>query len=152
MQNFPRLSCTLAVFLSIMLLPAFATAQQVASSDLPQAPSPQQEQQARPVDHRGEHEGILSNYGSVSVNEKLPPQTAGEKFKMAIKDDFGPSTFVIRAAVAGADEARNSIPEFHEGGAGFGRYYWHSLADSAVENTLVEFVVRSEERRVGKEG
>src|ERR1035441_568511 len=60
---------------------------------------------------------------------------------MAIKDDFGPSTFVIRAAVAGADEARNSIPEFHEGAAGFGRYYWHSLADYVVENTLVEFVV-----------
>ena len=141
MQKFPRLSCTLAVCLSALLLSAFATAQEVAGSTLPQAPSPQPEQQARPVDHRGEHEGILSNYGSVSVNEKLPPQTAGEKFKMAIKDDFGPSTFVIRAAVAGVDEARNSIPEFHEGGAGFGRYYWHSLADSAVENTLVEFVV-----------
>ena len=141
MQKSPRLSCTLAVCLSVLLLSAFATAQEVAGSTLPQAPSPQPEQQARPVDHRGEHEGILSNYGSVSVNEKLPPQTAGEKFKMAIKDDFGPSTFVIRAAVAGVDEARNSIPEFHEGGAGFGRYYWHSLADSAVENTLVEFVV-----------
>ncbi len=75
------------------------------------------------MDHRGEHEGILSNYGSVSVNENLPPQTAGEKFKMAIKDDFGPSTFVIRAAVAGVDLERNSIPEFHEGGAGYGRYY-----------------------------
>ncbi len=60
---------------------------------------------------------------------------------MAVIDDFGPSTFVIRAAVAGVDEARNSIPEFHQGGAGYGRYYWHSLADSVVENTLVEFIV-----------
>jgi hypothetical protein len=141
MQKYRRLSCILAVCLSVLLLSAFATAQEVAGSTLPQVPSPQPEQQARPVDHRGEHEGILSNYGSVSVNENLPPQTAGEKFKMAIKDDFGPSTFVIRAAVAGVDLERNSIPEFHEGGAGYGRYYWHSLADSAVENTLVEFVV-----------
>ena len=141
MQKYRRLSCILAVCLSVLLLSAFATAQEVAGSTLPQVPSPQPEQQARPVDHRGEHEGILSNYGSVSVNENLPPQTAGEKFKMAIKDDFGPSTFVIRAAVAGVDLERSSIPEFHEGGAGFGRYYWHSLVDSVVENTLVEFVV-----------
>ena len=124
------------------MLSAFATAQEVALSDLPQAPAPQQGNAAGPpgASERA-HGGFFSNYGSVSVNDKLPPQTAGEKFKMAIKDDFGPSTFVIRAAVAGADEARNSIPEFHEGGAGFGRYYWHSLADSVVENTLVEFVV-----------
>ena len=60
---------------------------------------------------------------------------------MAIKDDFGPSTFVIRAVVAGVDLERNSIPEFHQGGAGFGRYYWHSMADSVVENTLVEGIV-----------
>lgn len=84
---------------------------------------------------------MLSNYGSVSVNDKLPSQTVGEKFKMAATDSFGPSTFVVRAAVAGVDEARNSIPEFHQGGAGFGRYYWHSLVDSVVETTLVEFVV-----------
>src|ERR1039457_1006775 len=104
MKRPSRYSLAFAACWSVLCLSAFAPAQEVALSDLPQAPAPQQEQQARPVDHRGEHEGILSNYGSVSVNEKLPPQTAGEKFKMAIKDDFGPSTFVIRAAVAGADE------------------------------------------------
>jgi len=135
-------SLVVAICLNTILLPAFATAQEVASSDLPQAPAPKQGNAAGPPEaSERAHGGFFSNYGSVSVNDKLPPQTAGEKFKMAIKDDFGPSTFVVRAAVAGVDEARNSIPEFHEGGAGFGRYYWHSLADSVVENTLVEFVV-----------
>ena len=135
-------SLVVAICLNTILLPAFATAQEVASSELPQAPAPQQGNAAGPPEaSERAHGGFFSNYGSVSVNDKLPSQTAGEKFKMAIKDDFGPSTFVVRAAVAGVDEARNSIPEFHQGGAGFGRYYWHSLADSVVENTLVEFVV-----------
>src|ERR1035441_104197 len=83
MQKFPRLSCTLAVCLSSLLLSAFATAQEVALSDLPQAPAPQQSNAAGPP---GASEratgGFFSNYGSVSVNDKLPPQSAGEKFKI----------------------------------------------------------------------
>jgi hypothetical protein len=132
----------LTAFISLLCVPAFARAQEVAASELPQAPAPQQSQPTVPPEQpKAEHGGILSNYASASVNVKLPPQTVGEKFRMAMIDDFGPSTFVIRAAVAGVDESRNSIPEFHQGGAGFGRYYWHSMADSVVENTLVEFVV-----------
>jgi hypothetical protein len=131
-----------AACMSLLCIPAFARAQEFAASELPQAPAPQQSQPTVPPEQpKDEHGGIFSNYASASVNVKLPPQTVGEKFKMAVTDDFGPSTFVIRAAVAAVDESRNSIPEFHQGGAGYGRYYWHSLADSVVENTLVEFIV-----------
>lgn len=119
-------SRTLTLCVSL-LLPACAPAQ-----ELPQAPAAQQP---------AEHGGILSNYGSVSVNDHLPPQTVGQKFKMAAIDSFAPSTFAVRAVVAGVDEARDSIPEFHQGAAGYGRYYWHSMTDSAIETILVEFVV-----------
>jgi hypothetical protein len=131
-----------AACLSLLMLAASAKAQAIAASELPQAPTPQQGQPPASTEApKNEHGGILSNYGSFSVNEKLPPQTVGEKFKMAAIDSFGPSTFGVRAAVAGVDEARNSIPEFHQGGAGFGRYYWHSMVDSVVETTMVEFIV-----------
>jgi hypothetical protein len=38
---------------------------------------------------------------------------------------------------AGIEQAKNQYPEFHEGAAAYGRYYWHTLADSGVENYLV---------------
>lgn len=136
MRIFRRQFRVLAVCLNLFWFPALAAAQ-----ELPQAPSPRQQEAPPGEDHSGEHAGILSNYGSVSVHDNLPPQTVGQKFKMATIDSFGPSTFVVRAAVAGVDEARNSIPEFHQGGAGFGRYYWHSMTDSVVETLMVEFVV-----------
>ena len=36
---------------------------------------------------------------------------------------------------------RSPIQIFHQGAAGYGRYYWHSFADSVVENTFVEFLI-----------
>ena len=37
--------------------------------------------------------------------------------------------------------SKNSTPEFGQGAAGFGRYYWHSFADQADENLWVEFLL-----------
>src|ERR1035441_2795323 len=105
MNRLPRYSFGLLACWSVLCLSAFATAQEVAISELPQAPAPQQSNASPPVVSEKNQGGFFSNYGSFSVNDTLPPQTAGEKFKMAIKDDFGPSTFVIRAAVAGGDRS-----------------------------------------------
>lgn len=33
-----------------------------------------------------------------------------------------------------------SVPEFHQGAAGYARYYWHTFADQTDENYMVEFV------------
>ncbi len=38
---------------------------------------------------------------------------------------------------AAIEQARKTYPEFHEGAAAYGRYYWHTFADSGVENYLV---------------
>jgi hypothetical protein len=37
--------------------------------------------------------------------------------------------------------AGKTTPEFHQGMAGYGRYYWHTLADQSVENYFVEFII-----------
>lgn len=42
--------------------------------------------------------------------------------------------------LAGVSQLKNSTPEFRQGAAGFGRYYWHSFADQADENLWVEFL------------
>ncbi len=84
--------------------------------------------------------GIVPNFRSVSVDEKLPPQSIGEKLKTTTLDSFDYSAFIFAGVLAGVSFAENSYPEFHQGAAGYGRYYWHTLADQAVENYNVEFV------------
>lgn len=87
--------------------------------------------------------GIVPNFRSVSADQKLPPQSVKEKFKTTMLDNFDYSSFIFVGALAGVAMAENSYPEFHQGAAGYGRYYWHTLADQADENTFVEFVLPS---------
>jgi hypothetical protein len=83
---------------------------------------------------------IFPNFRSVSVNMKLPPQSPKEKFWQTTQDSFDYSTVIFVGALAGISQAENSVPEFHQGAAGYGRYYWHTFVDQADENYWVEFL------------
>jgi hypothetical protein len=85
--------------------------------------------------------GIIPNFRSVSANVKLPPQSPKQKFFTATQDSFDYSALLLPAAVAGYSQATNATPEFHQGAAGYGRYFWHSYVDQAVENYSVEAIV-----------
>jgi hypothetical protein len=87
--------------------------------------------------------GIVPNFRSVSADEKLPPESVKEKFKESTEDSFDYSSFIFVGLLAGVAQAQGSTPEFHQGAAGYGRYYWHSLADQADENYQVEFIFPS---------
>ncbi len=63
-----------------------------------------------------------------------------EKFITTTLDSFDYSAFIFAGMLAGVAQAQNSYPEFHQGAAGYGRYYWHSFTDQAVENYNVEFI------------
>jgi hypothetical protein len=41
------------------------------------------------------------------------------------------------------DMGIDATPEFHQGAAGFARYFWHNAVDQTSENYMVEFVVPS---------
>jgi hypothetical protein len=84
--------------------------------------------------------GVVPNFRSVSADEKLPPQTFRDKFKTTMQDNFDYSAFIFVGALAGVDQAESSTAQFHQGAAGFGRYYWHTFADQTDENTMVEFL------------
>src|SRR5579862_2319926 len=81
--------------------------------------------------------GIIPNFSSVSADTKLPPQTPKEKFILAAKNSFDYSSFLVAGIQAGISMNGNSYPEFHQGAAGYGRYFWHTLADTASENFMV---------------
>jgi hypothetical protein len=86
---------------------------------------------------------VVPNFRAVSADEHLPPQTVKEKFKTAMLDSFDYSSFIFVAGQAGIAQWTNSYPYFGQGAKGYGRYYWHTLADAINENTWVEFIVPS---------
>jgi hypothetical protein len=84
---------------------------------------------------------IFPNYRAVSADAKLPPLSLKDKFWLATQDSFDYSSFVSAGMIAGASQANRSYPEFGQGAKGFGRYYWHAVADQAVGNYLTEAIV-----------
>jgi hypothetical protein len=84
---------------------------------------------------------IFPNYRAVSANTQLPPLSLKNKFWLATQDSFDYSSFVSAGMLAGASQANRSYPEFGQGAKGYGRYYWHAVADQAVGNYLTEAIV-----------
>jgi hypothetical protein len=84
---------------------------------------------------------IVPNFRAVSTDQKLPPQTLKEKFLTAAQDSFDYSSFIFVGLQAGVQQAGNSTPQFRQGAAGYGRYYWHTYADTVDENLWVEFLL-----------
>ncbi|MCU1313743.1 MAG: hypothetical protein JWM54_1500 [Acidobacteriaceae bacterium] len=87
--------------------------------------------------------GIVPNFRSVSANQKLPPQGVKEKFVSTFEDSFDYSSITFSAVLAGVGQAENSYPQFRQGAAGYGRYFWHTYADQTNENFWVEAIMPS---------
>jgi hypothetical protein len=114
-------------------------------AEYPDAPQPAQTP-ASPANSDGQGQqtkrilGIFPNFRAVSANTHLPPQTVKEKFLTATQDSFDYSAIFLPAAVAGISQATNATPEFRQGAAGYGRYFWHTYVDQASENYMVEAI------------
>ena len=109
-------------------------APQATASGPQQAPVHEDRQQKRIF-------GIIPNFKSVTAGTQLPPQTMKDKFVTASQDSFDYSSFTLAAAVTLESYATNATPEFHTGGAAFGRYFWHNYLDEVSDNYFVEFII-----------
>lgn len=133
-----------------MTVPAVNTVGE--SSSLPNAPGFEDDQQADShaanagqAGHTDSGEpqqtkrilGVMPNFSSVSADTKLPPMSVKDKFVLAGRNSFDYSSFLLAAVQAGFAMNSKSYPEFHQGVVGYGRYYWHTLADTADENFMV---------------
>ncbi len=85
--------------------------------------------------------GIIPNFRAVSTDDKLPPQTIKDKFMDATQDSFDYSSILLPGLLAAYSMGTDATPEFHQGAAGYARYFWHAAADQTIENYMVEFVV-----------
>jgi hypothetical protein len=153
-----------AILLAAVTLPPFCLAQQASEppvnpqtaelAALPDAPSPVQQDPLPRQDRKPEPQnrnlegkqtkrilGIMPNFRSVSVDEKLPPISKHDKFKLMLDDNFDYSSFVYVGILAGVAQAENSYPEFRHGAPAYARYYWHSYADTFDGNLMTEFLV-----------
>jgi hypothetical protein len=134
---------------------AAAQANTAETPDAPQAvsssqPAPsgsgaQSPAQTSPANAEGQQTkrilGIIPNFRAVSTDEKLPRETVKEKFMDATRDSFDYSSILIPGIIAGYSMADKQYPEFHQGAAGYARYFWHSAVDQTSENYWVEFIV-----------
>jgi hypothetical protein len=104
-----------------------------------------------PTPHESDDDGkqskrilwVFPNYRAVSVGTELPALSPKEKFRLATQDSFDYSAFISAGIIAGVSQASGSYPEFLQGGKGFGRYYWHAVADQTVGNYMTEAIVPS---------
>jgi hypothetical protein len=116
-------------------------------SSLPDAPTPQinPADANKPDDQFGKQPkrilGIIPNYRAVSANTHLPPQSFKNNLWLATQDTFDYSDFIFVGGLAGIAMATKSQPSFGQGGAGYGRYYWHIFVDGGIENYMTEAIV-----------
>jgi len=89
-----------------------------------------------PIDHR--ILGVLPNYRT--ADGTIPFQPINWKFKLTIaaKDSFDWPNYLVGGAFAGLYMLENDHPAFHQGVAGFARYYGTSYADQVIGNMLTE--------------
>jgi len=85
--------------------------------------------------------GVIPNYRAVSANAHLPPLSFKTKVWLATQDTFDYSDFIFVGGLAGIALAQKSQPSFGQGGAGYGRYYWHIFVDGGIENYMTEAIV-----------
>ena len=102
--------------------------------------------------------GMLPNFRSVTAGANVPKETTREKLVTATEDNYDYTSLFFAGFIAADSFLTKSTPEFHQGAAGFARYYWHTVADQSVENYFVELIVPAithEDSRyyaMGKEG
>jgi len=147
-RSFPAILAFVVAFL--LVIPTDARAQANAgdpSTPLPSAPpaqpsatAPQNSTADQPPQQTKRILGIVPNFRAVSTDEKLPPQTVKDKLKDASQDSFDYSSLFIPAALAAYSDASRSYPEFGDGAAAYGRYFWRAALDQTDENYMVEFV------------
>ena len=119
---------------------------------LPDKPTARPLGQAPEVENNKDHEAegkqtkrmfwLVPNFAAVDANSQLPPLSTREKFKLAAQDSVTDySSYTWAGILAGQAMALKSDPEFGNGAAGYGRYYWHNFVDGISGTFFTEAIV-----------
>jgi len=137
--------CAAAVCVVCVLVGGVSFSQQPMAAPLPDAPSPTPPvgtSTIRPDEVQTKRVlGVMPNFRSISPGQVVPKPTVRDKFITATQDNFDYSALFFGGVIALDAFASKQTPEFHQGMAGYGRYYWHTVADQSIENYFVEFII-----------
>ena len=86
--------------------------------------------------------GVFQNFYT-SYIWKAEPMTAKQKYKLAFRTMGDPTTFVILAGVAGAEQFNGTYPGYGPGIDGYGKRYGAALADSVTSRIIGSAVLAS---------
>jgi hypothetical protein len=84
---------------------------------------------------------IIPNFAAVSADAETQPLTTKGKYTIAMQDSVDYSSFVWAGMLAAQSMALRSYPEFHNGMAGYSRYYWRAFVDQASGSFFTEAFV-----------
>jgi len=84
---------------------------------------------------------VAPNFAAVSPGEKLPPLSVKGKFKLAKEDSFDDTSFVWTGILAAQSMGLRTYPEFGDGAASYGRYYWRGFVDGVSGTYFTEAIV-----------
>jgi hypothetical protein len=127
-----------------------ATQSDAATQSKPETTVPTPAPNTTPADQKADNSegkqtkrmfGVVPNFAAVSADTELPALTVRRKFKLATQDSVDYSSFIWAGMLAGQSMALKSYPEFHNGIAGYGRYYWRAFADQASGSFFTEALV-----------
>jgi len=85
----------------------------------------------------------LPNFLTLENSAHVPPLTAKEKFKVALRSSFDYVQYPWYAALAGISQAENSEPGYGQGAEGYAKRYGAAFADGTIENFMVNAALPS---------
>jgi hypothetical protein len=83
----------------------------------------------------------LPNFLTLENSAHVPPMTAGQKYKVAVRSSFDYVQYPWYAVLAGISQAQNSEPGYGQGAEGYGKRFGAAFADGTIENFMVNAVV-----------
>jgi hypothetical protein len=83
----------------------------------------------------------LPNFLTLENSAHVPPMTAGQKYKVAVRSSFDYVQIPWYMALAGISQAQNSEPGYGQGAEGYAKRFGSAFADGTIENFMVNAVV-----------
>ncbi len=85
----------------------------------------------------------LPNFLTIEYAGKIPPLTAGQKFKVVARDSFDFVDYPWYAFLAGISQAQNSEPGYGQGAQGYGKRFGSMFADGTIDNFMTSAILPS---------
>jgi hypothetical protein len=145
------------LLVALFSLPSAAQQAPPSTNPVPQAASPQnpsdkdKDKDAQSTNAQGKNAGTsndrlflaLPNFLTLENAGKVPPLTAGQKFKVVARGSFDKIEFPWYGILSGISQAENSEPGYGQGWEGYGKRYASAFADGTIENFMTSAVLPS---------